>query len=76
MVSYAKPPKVPQIAFQVQGELQMSFPLHLKNFSMILSRQRSRFILLATRNYTCGMPFSRLSLFWKTDTWTKMLVSS
>lgn len=33
MVSYAKPPKVPQIAFQIQGELQKSLPIRLEDFS-------------------------------------------
>ena len=33
MVSYAKFPRIPQIAFQVQGELQKSLPIRLEDFS-------------------------------------------
>lgn len=33
MVSYAKSPRIPQIAFQVRGELQKSLPIRLEDFS-------------------------------------------
>lgn len=67
MVSYAKPPKIPQIAFHIQGELQKSLPIRLEDFNGLILPEKSSHVPGHSEQYMQNAVFSFVIILEKGD---------